>query len=60
MPLGLPALGDAELALVERWLAAGAPGPDGRAHNRVMRDSPPSTVGRPASARGVSWEVTTR
>ena len=30
MPLGLPPLSERDLALVERWLAAGAPGPDGR------------------------------
>jgi hypothetical protein len=30
MPLGLPPLPEQDLALVERWLAAGAPGPDGR------------------------------
>jgi len=62
MPLGLPALGDAELALVERWLGAGAPGPDGRparAHSQVTRESPPKTVGRPASARVVSRKRTT-
>lgn len=62
MPLGLPALGEAELLLVERWLAAGAPGPDGRAgraHSQVTRDRPPRTVGRPPSARVVSKKRTT-
>ena len=62
MPLGLPALNDADLALVERWLAAGAPGPDGRparAHSRAITDRPPRTVGRPASARVMSRKRTT-
>jgi len=62
MPLGLPALGDVELSLVERWLAAGAPGPDGRparAHSQVRRERPPRTVGRPASARVASRKRTT-
>jgi len=48
MPLGLPPLADQDLALVEHWLAAGAPGPDGRsavihaAHARGLPHAGPS------------------
>lgn len=61
MPMGLPALGPDELALVEAWVAAGHPGPpagdDGRS---AYYGPPPKSAGAGTAAGGAGSHPVTR